>query len=146
MKKSDLILVIVLSIISFAVCFYVMNQYAEAGRLCVNRIDNTVIVRDAAGNIVDIEGGVQTTKSYPKILFASTIGTCFISAELLRFLAIVNEVEKRNEEAKKANEAQTNEEQVIEKPATRMSDDEDEIPDGIVSYLFSGMTKAADEQ
>lgn len=146
MKKSDLILVIVLSIISFAVCFYVMNQYAEAGRLCVNRIDNTVIVRDADGNIVDIEGGVQTTKSYPKILFASTIGTCFISAELLRFLAIVNEVEKRNEEAKKANEAQTNEEQVIEKPVTRMSDDEDEIPDGIVSYLFSGMTKAADEQ
>ena len=146
MKKSDLILVIVLSIISFAVCFYGMNQYAEAGRLCVNRIDNTVIVRDADGNIVDIEGGVQTTKRYPKILFASTIGTCFISAELLRFLAIVNEVEKRNEEAKKANEAQTNEEQVIEKPVTRMSDDEDEIPDGIVSYLFSGMTKAADEQ
>ena len=136
MKKSDLILVIVLSIISFAVCFYVMNQYAEAGRLCVNRIDNTVIVRDAAGNIVDIEGDVQTTKSYPKILFASTIGTCFISAELLRFLAIVNEVEKRNEEAKKANGAQTN----------RMSDDEDEIPDGIVSYLFSGVTEAADEQ
>lgn len=147
MKKSDLILVIALAIFTFASFFYVANRYADAGRLCVNYIDEVEYEYvDSDGNTHQVIG-TRKVKSYPKIMFVATLGTLIVSAEILRVLAVVEEVEKkRDAENEKTNEAQANEELAIEKPVIRMSDDEDKISDNIISYLFSGVTDVADEQ